>query len=327
MSYSFYILIGGRLALLKGTYQGQWSRGLRHGYGIRQSATYEKALVARESFKSRADASQSRSTDSEATGAGSSAATVTVSRNNDLDFILRKHDRKIESGGGFILTENVAFDGSQRGFGHLLDRLGFRRIGRRRSISGVPQEGGALTEESRWSQTQTLQVRPSYEVLNVEAGARAVKVDDELSLCEQKDAEGGLIERYFGEWKRDIRVGYGVSHRSDGLQYEGEWLNDKKNGYGRTTLPDGSRLEGKYKNNTLVSSAVNAGKGPTLFKAAILEKVENAVKEAQKASDNAKQKADIALIRLVTEIIQTIPLLSESYSSNNGPTSCTIGPT
>lgn len=297
--------MGDRLALFKGTYQGQWSRGLRHGYGIRQSVTYEKALVTRESFKSRPDASQSRSTASEAQGAGSTsrAAAVTVSRNAELDFLLRRHDRKIENGGGFVLTEDVAFDGSHRRFGHLLDRLGLRRTGRRRSFSGAPpQEGqGSFGEGSL--QTQSLQVRPSYQALNVEVGARGVKADgDELSLCEQKGVliEGGLTERYFGEWQRDVRVGYGVGHRSDGLQYEGEWLNDKKNGYGRTTLPDGTRLQGKYKNNTLVSPAGKAGKGPKLFADAMLEKVENAVKEAQKAADNAKQKADIALIRFVT---------------------------
>jgi hypothetical protein len=131
-------------------------------------------------------------------------------------------------------------------------------------------------------------------------GPRTTKVeDDELSLCDQKGVvEGGLIERYFGEWKRDRRVGYGVGHRSDGLQYEGEWLNDRKNGYGRTTLPDGSRIEGKYRNNTLVSSANKAVKRPKIFTDAIREKVENAVQEAQRAADNAKQKADIALIRV-----------------------------
>lgn len=288
-----------RLVLLKGTYQGQYLRGLRHGYGVRQSVTYETALVTRESFKSRVNDPQPSSADSKVPNRGSRAARVSITLNTELDFILRRHDRKLESGGGFVLTDDVAFEGGHRKFGHFLDRLGFRRTGRRSSFSGVPEEGAVLIEDFRSPQTRSLRARYSHEALNVEAGSRAVKVDDdELSLCEQKD--GGLIERYFGEWKRDKRVGYGVGHRSDGLQYEGEWLNDKRNGYGRTTLPDGSRLEGKYRNNALVSSVGKAGKGPKLFTDAILEKVESAVREAQKAADNAKQKADIALIRLVT---------------------------
>jgi len=89
-----------------------------------------------------------------------------------------------------------------------------------------------------------------------------------------------------------------VARRSDGVRYEGEWLNNRKNGYGLTTLRSGARIEGKYRNNELVmltTSAASSG----LFKSTnkVADRVNFAVLEAERASNNAVQKVEIAMAR------------------------------
>lgn len=123
-----------------------------------------------------------------------------------------------------------------------------------------------------------------------DADADLVAADD--------DVDATATETYCGEWKNDKRTGFGLSRRSDGLQYEGEWLSNKRHGYGCTTFPDGTKEEGKYKQNVLVS-----GKRKNLIPlraSKIREKVDRAVEGAQKASDIARQKAEIALSRYPT---------------------------
>ena len=90
--------------------------------------------------------------------------------------------------------------------------------------------------------------------------------------------------------------GYGVCERTDGFRYEGEWLNNQRCGYGRTTFPDSTQEEGKYKFNAIVSG----GKKNNLIAiklSKIKTKVSQAVDQAQKAKETAKQKADIASSR------------------------------
>lgn len=118
--------------------------------------------------------------------------------------------------------------------------------------------------------------------------------DADLAVADD-DVDATATETYCGEWKNDKRTGFGLSRRSDGLQYEGEWLSNKRHGYGCTTFPDGTKEEGKYKQNILVS-----GKRKNLIPlraSKIREKVDRAVEGAQKASDIARQKAEIALSR------------------------------
>lgn len=118
--------------------------------------------------------------------------------------------------------------------------------------------------------------------------------DAELAVADD-DVDATATETYCGEWKNDKRTGFGVSRRSDGLQYEGEWLSNKRHGYGCTAFPDGTKEEGKYKQNILVS-----GKRKNLIPlraSKIREKVDRAVEGAQKAADISRQKAEIALSR------------------------------
>ena len=111
--------------------------------------------------------------------------------------------------------------------------------------------------------------------------------------------DASVTETFLGEWKGDKRTGFGISERSDGLRYEGEWFNNKKYGYGVTTFRDGSKEEGKYKNNVLITSQ----KRRHIFlmrSAKFRERVDASVSAAQRASNFALQKADIAISRTAT---------------------------
>lgn len=145
-------------------------------------------------------------------------------------------------------------------------------------------------------------LRLDVEILNTHSSKTTVTsdlsslgdADADLAVADD-DVDATATETYCGEWKNDKRTGFGLSRRSDGLQYEGEWLSNKRHGYGCTTFPDGTKEEGKYKQNILVS-----GKRKNLIPlraSKIREKVDRAVEGAQKASDTARQKAEIALSR------------------------------
>lgn len=76
----------------KGTYQGQWLRGMRHGYGVRNSAPFGKASKYRANKILRASLTSLRSTEN---APNSEAAD--------------KRDKRVDdSRGGFVLKMNSA---------------------------------------------------------------------------------------------------------------------------------------------------------------------------------------------------------------------------
>lgn len=54
----------------------------------------------------------------------------------------------------------------------------------------------------------------------------------EAQVQQEDPIDANVVEIYKGEWKNDMRSGYGVCERSDGLRYAGEWMDNKKHGYG-----------------------------------------------------------------------------------------------
>ena len=57
--------------------------------------------------------------------------------------------------------------------------------------------------------------------------------------------------RYEGEFKNDLREGYGIFYTSDGDRYEGEFKNELIEGYGIWYFSNGDRYEGEFKNNLI----------------------------------------------------------------------------
>eukprot|EP00434_Breviolum_minutum_P013368 symbB.v1.2.011778.t2/scaffold750.1/size323489/30 len=52
---------------------------------------------------------------------------------------------------------------------------------------------------------------------------------------------------YTGQWKGNMRHGYGVHVEADGSKYEGEWIEDKAHGEGRLEHSDGATYDGTWR--------------------------------------------------------------------------------
>lgn len=132
---------------------------------------------------------------------------------------------------------------------------------------------------------------------NDSGGMASAASETNISFISQEEIlDPNVTESYTGEWKNDKRSGFGVAERSDGLKYEGEWHNNRKYGYGVTSFKDGTKEEGKYRNNVLISSQKK--KATFLIRSkTIRDKIDQAVSAAQRASQIALQKADIAMNR------------------------------
>lgn len=246
--------------------------GMRHGYGVRQSVPYGMAAIIFSpmctSINSlRSDHSEGAPTPED----GSGVSGVSGSPVGRSGFVLCAHseaDRHRKRKGRFRQS--------------ILSSLKLRRSESKSSLASQLSKQSSFCSEAGMSTVSSA----------------ASDINSNVSLGEAEaggSVDATVTETYAGEWRNDMRSGWGVSHRSDGLHYEGEWFGNKRHGYGCTTFPDGTKEEGKYKQNVLVS-----GKRKNLIPlrtSKIREKVDRAMEAAEKAADIAKQKAEIALSR------------------------------
>ncbi|XP_071777713.1 junctophilin-3 isoform X2 [Centroberyx gerrardi] len=267
-----------------GTFQGQWVGGMRHGYGVRQSVPYGMAAVIRSPLRTSINSLRSGSEHSNGTALLDRTGAVVPGSGGSSPAVSR---------GGFVLTahsEAELLKGKRKGGlfrRSILSGLKLRKSESRSSLASQRSKQSSFRSEAGMSTV-------SSAASDINSTISLGDADAELAVADD-DVDATATETYCGEWKNDKRTGFGVSRRSDGLQYEGEWLSNKRHGYGCTTFPDGTKEEGKYKQNILVS-----GKRKNLIPlraSKIREKVDRAVEGAQKAADIARQKAEIALSR------------------------------
>ncbi|KAK2918203.1 hypothetical protein Q8A73_004949 [Channa argus] len=247
-----------------GTFQGQWVGGMRHGYGVRQSVPYGMAAVIRSPLRTSINSLRSGSEHSNGTALLDRTGAVVPGPPTVP--------------GTLTTSASMCSTGS---------RLKLRKSESRSSLASQRSKQSSFRSEAGMSTV-------SSAASDINSTISLGDADAELAVADD-DVDATATETYCGEWKNDKRTGFGVSRRSDGLQYEGEWLSNKRHGYGCTTFPDGTKEEGKYKQNILVS-----GKRKNLIPlraSKIREKVDRAVEGAQKAADIAQQKAEIALSR------------------------------
>lgn len=266
------------MSLLKGTYQGQWLSGMRHGYGVRQSVPYGMATVIFSPLRTSINSLRSEHSEGAPTpddgSAVSGVAGSPVGR------------------GGFVLCAQSDADRQRKRKGRfrqsILSGLKLRRSESKSSLASQLSKQSSFCSETGMSTVSSA----------------ASDINSNISLGDGEtgaSVDATVTETYVGEWRNDMRTGWGISHRSDGLRYEGEWFGNKRHGYGCTTFPDGTKEEGKYKQNVLVS-----GKRKNIIPlrtSKIREKVDRAVEAAEKAAEIAKQKAEIALSRYALSVL------------------------
>lgn len=262
-----------------GTYQGQFTNGMRHGYGVRQSVPYGMASVVRSPLRTSLSSLRSEHSngtlpqqDSPAANPESLPLSPTITR------------------GGFALSLYADAEAGKPKRGGL-----FRRGSLLGKLKKSESKSSLASQKSRVS------------FLKSESGISSAASDatSTVSLGEgaegeeyppfESDIDATTTETYMGEWKNDKRAGFGVSERSSGLKYEGEWLDNLRHGYGCTTLPDGKKEEGKYRHNVLVKGMKK--RVLPLKGAKIRQKVDRSVEGAQRAAAIARQKSEIAASR------------------------------
>jgi hypothetical protein len=60
-----------------------------------------------------------------------------------------------------------------------------------------------------------------------------------------------LTNRYFGEFKKGVRHGFGTFYYADGSKYSGQWVGGFKEGYAEFTLEDGSCIEAIFEKDRM----------------------------------------------------------------------------
>ncbi|XP_071062420.1 junctophilin-1-like [Pseudochaenichthys georgianus] len=256
---------------LPGSYQGQWTGGMRHGYGVRQSVPYGMASVIRSPL--RTSLSSLRSEQSNGTVLRDSLS-----------------DSPAGTRGGFVLNFHSDGEGSEKKKG--LFRRGslfgsLQRLRKSDSRSSISSKRSSAHSDTNMSRISSSDANSTISFGDGDTG------DDYLPLEDYVDAT--TTEAYMGEWKNDKRSGFGVSERSNGMKYEGEWLNNKRHGYGCTLFPDGSKEEGKYKNNVLARGLKK--QLIPLRNTKTRQKVDRAIEGAARAAAIAKTKVEIAISR------------------------------
>lgn len=276
--------------MFAGTFQGQFTGGMRHGYGVRQSVPYGMAAVVRSPL--RTSLTSLRSEHSNGTVLQQDIPIITTTNASGEETPVPTPTQLGPSRGGFALTLQVdpeAVKPKKKGLfsrGSLLGKL--KKSESSSSLSSQKSKISFLRTES------ALSSNASDTNSTISIGDESLAGAEDFPPVEA-DIDATTTEVYMGEWKNDKRSGYGISERSSGLKYEGEWLNNQRHGYGCTTFAEGGKEEGKYVNNMLVKAMKK--RVIQLKGTKIKQKVERAVEGAQRAAAIGKQKAEIAASR------------------------------
>ncbi|GMR55635.1 hypothetical protein PMAYCL1PPCAC_25830 [Pristionchus mayeri] len=265
-----------------GMYQGQWLRGMRHGFGVRKSAVHSTAARLRRAQNN---------------------VSLTSLRSGQLDMNHEEEENKntFEGRGGFVLRASSAAPQrrrrslSERSLAMKRSLLSGLRIKKQHSTGDIHQKVSNYTTGEHCLGS----LRSSGSMMSCASDDSNGHKDLHHGDVEEEVIDDNAVESYYGEWKNDGRSGFGICERTDGLKYQGEWARNMKNGYGVTTFKDGTREEGKYKDNVLIMSMKKKG---VLFvrSSRLRERVEASVEAAARSADIAKQKADIAASRTST---------------------------
>lgn len=204
--------VGLTVCLIVGTYEGQWLRGVRHGYGVRQSVSYDLALRYHQSNAFPFPPAPSPN-----------GPPLTL---HGQDPLLSARDRRTEQGraGGFVLVADLREkDVGKRG------RTGLRgtlRLIRQRSTGDIEEPSRVGVHATGGSVRSMVSTGRGKGRSPSRGGSRDEEDEEEwgsfVSLVGESKFQEDVVEKYWGEWKNDRRSGYGICERSDGIKYEGQ---------------------------------------------------------------------------------------------------------
>ena len=279
-----------------GIYQGQWTGGMRHGYGIRKSVPYGMASIVRPVLRTSLTSLRSEHEN------GSVSSTIPDNFGQRGGFALEVSGDEtasdLDSKSG-TLKRGDANRGSK-----LMSLRGKRAKKDKNSPTSPTSQSITHSAASLRHGLAHQDSIKSHDSTLSSTSLQSSVYESEMVHLHEEERTHDVTEVFMGEWKQDKRCGVGVSQRSDGFQYAGEWLQNKRHGYGCLTYPDGHREEGKWKHNMLVASGKK--KLFVIGSKKISDRVSQAMEAANQAANIARQKADLAVSRQVYKTFQYI---------------------
>ncbi|KAF6772749.1 hypothetical protein AHF37_07200 [Paragonimus kellicotti] len=265
-------------------YAGGWSKGLRHGLGVRRSylgprtptlqvqATDVLSIVssAAETMNQPTNAVR-QSTPEIQVSAGDSKCADTVDE--------ARVSRKAQIGRSIMKRLRKQYSAMELGYSASPGRLSLAC----KSPAPISALDPALCSAGTYTEpTETEGSAISVATANSE-GSRKIK-----PLESRDRSTSAVLEVYAGEWYEDKRSGYGVWICSTGLRYLGEWVDNQRHGYGILHYPDGTQDEGQFLANQLSTRVNRKNKIHILRQNKLKDLVELTVVRATAAANEAR---------------------------------------
>ena len=213
----------GKFLWSKGSsYDGDWKHGRKHGKGKYQ---YANGDIFIGDYK-----------DNEITGNGVLTCT------NGSQFLGEWRHDKLQGKGKSTYADGGSYEGEWKGGK-------FDGKGRRVYGNGEIYEGQFVADKRHGQGFHSFPVAPSAGVNGVVPTSTVANAVANIDAA----AQGGA-SYYQGDFKDDLRHGFGRRRYADGDIYEGEWKNGKMCGKGKINFGDGlSEFVGRFKDNRIAS--------------------------------------------------------------------------
>ncbi|KAA3670647.1 junctophilin, partial [Paragonimus westermani] len=265
-------------------YAGGWSKGLRHGLGVRRSylgarspniqlqASDDLSVVSAVADKSNQPASAVRQSTPE--------IGVSVGDSKCADIMVEaRASRKAQIGRSIMKRLRKQYSAIELGYSASPGRMSMA------CMSPVPSSalGPALCSAGTYIRPKETEC--SAVVVATENSEGSLKVKPPES-CDRSTS--AVLEVYAGEWYEDKRSGYGVWICSTGLRYLGEWVDNQRHGYGILHYPDGTQDEGQFMANQLSTRVNRKNKIHILRQNKLKDMVELTVVRATAAANEAR---------------------------------------
>ncbi|CAH8492392.1 unnamed protein product [Dicrocoelium dendriticum] len=256
-------------------YSGAWSRGRKHGLGVRISfnSTTSDEDLGRTSQNSPKENNSGRASNN--TGDVSFNVTNRYNPINTSDSPAAKERAKVRS------------------------NISLRRLRKQSTVleSTCSSPANVSEERGKRSSAPSSLFRRTTSVDGTDNNCHGMRasayrcqqaIARKQAMCKWDDAIGKSTEVYAGEWVNDKRTGCGVLQRSDGYQYIGEWLHNQKHGLGMLRYPNDKHDMGKFEFDNFVHRVPHRVKMNILRQSKLQDLLNQAMRKAQEAASAAK---------------------------------------
>ncbi|CAH8871157.1 unnamed protein product [Trichobilharzia szidati] len=285
-------------------YAGAWSKGFRHGLGVRKSFISYKANSFSDNSVANLSPTKCSNEDVLCTSSGVSCgpcSTFPTTSSDENKKIPSTSQSPVTSEKRHSSTANLpSNETTSVSRKAVIGRAIMRRLkkqhsaielGRSTTTQPTTVNGTAVSSTPKTSPPRVKQPMTSGETSQQQSSGGCINSSggEKTDHPEvEKDKVISVVEIYAGEWFQDQRSGYGIAERSNGFVYIGEWTRNQKHGYGIIINPNGTRDEGQFQANNLVNKVNRKSKLHLVRQTKLKECVEDALFRAEAAAKQAK---------------------------------------